>query len=198
MSPRGKGFRAGSAKILCNHEARSTRSCKFRKLVAVSASLLIASVGLIVTIAAAVNPSLIGQWYTIYQEGQGSNTIYKIEARINKAISESVKTANLEIQIRVTNGHPFAVKLLDTTVFRVGDMRQGHLTLVVFIPESTIPANKISDIFASGRLIKVYGIGHRFVVDGVIDWEEIYPNGVVVGPFEKTFHEIHSTFEFTR
>jgi hypothetical protein len=154
------------------------------------------SAGLVATMTVAVEPSYIGQWFTLYEEFQGSHLVYKIDAQITKVIAKSVKTATISVDFRVTNNHPFGVHLT-TADFWLMDKRGGKVALTISLPESTIPAKSVSDIFTTGKVVNVYGMGYRFLVQGEIEWYEIYDSGPPVGPFVKVFKEIHSPMEFT-
>lgn len=152
------------------------------------------SVGLIVTVTVAVNPSYIGKWFTLYEERQGSNLVYKIEAKITEVTAESVKAAQINIDFKVTNNHPFGVHLT-FSYFWVVDARTHKTALTVFLPESTIEKESIKHILTTGKVMKIYGLGYKFLVNGVIIWSEIHPSGEV-GPFQKNFSEFHSPVEF--
>jgi hypothetical protein len=169
-------------------------------MIAATASLLIVSMGLIVTLTAVANPGYIGQWYTLYQENQGSKVVYKIEAQITKVITESVKTASIRVDFRVTNNHPFGVHLTSAS-FWLEDIRAGKTALSIDLPESNISAESITNIYATGQVVKLYGMGYKFLVNGEIEWYEMYGSGqgsYEVGPFVKVIHEFHSPVEFTK
>jgi len=160
----------------------------FRKISVGLAALSILSVGL--TVAVAVNPNLIGQWFTLFEEFQGTNLVYKVEARVIGVTATGAKTADLDIQVRVTNNHAFGINLT-FALFTVVDLRELRTTLKVFLPVSTFPANSVTSIFTTGKVIKVLGLGNKYLVDGTITWKEVYPSGEV-GPFTKFIHEVHS------
>lgn len=179
--------------VLTHRKCERRQPRKIRKLIATIASLSIVSVGLIVTMTAAVNPGFLNQWYTLYEESQGSNVIYKVEVKITKITVTAVKAADLDIRVRVTNNHPFGVHLTSAS-FKAYDIRE-RATLRMSLPDSIIPANSVSDIFTTGMVNRVLGLGYKYQVDGTITWNEIYASGEV-GPFTKDFHERHNALEF--
>lgn len=185
---------AGARDVLTYREGEQKRSRRSMKLFAAFASISIASMGLIVTMTVAVNPSYIGRYFTLYEEREGSNLVYKIEARITEVTAEGVKAAQINIEFKVTNKHPFGIHLI-FSYFWVEDIRTHKTALTVLLPESIIEKQSIQHILTTGKVTKIYGLGYRFLVSGQIIWSEIRPSGEV-GPFQMDFHEFHSPAEF--
>jgi hypothetical protein len=181
--------------VLTHRKGERKQPRKFRKLGAAVASLLVVSVGLFVTLTEAANPSFVGRWFTLYEEEVGSDTIYKIAGKVAKITATGVKTAKLDIQIRVTNNHDFGVHLTKA-YFVVTDKRVSHVVLSMNLPDTVIPAYDITTIYTECTGMKLYGMGYRFLVIGVMEWNEIYDSGAVSPTFTKEFHEVHSPSEY--
>jgi len=175
---------------------RRTPSKRQARVSRLAIGLVIILVGtMALTMAAAISPKLLGQWFTLFEETGPSGTVYKVEARVIGVTPTGVKTATLDVQVRVTNNHAFAVQVT-SALFTVVDLQQGRTTLLFSLPASTFPAASVTSVLTTAQVIKVLGVGNKYLVTGTINWLEVYGT-TVVGPFFKTFSEIHAVTEFT-
>jgi len=148
------------------------------------------------TLVTAVKPSVIGTWFTIYEEYEGNDLVYKVEVMIEKATARSVKVIAIDLDIKVTNYHSYGVHVIDS-FFRVSDFHRQQTSLFVHFMDKTIPANSIQHIKVPDvRVVKVLGFGPRYLVQGYLEWSEIYDLTGEGAPMEKYFSELHSINEF--
>ncbi len=106
------------------------------------------------------------------------------------------KVADLEVQVRITNNHPVDIRVVDAH-FTVVDLHFRRTTLVFDLEDVTIQSGTVVVADTLARVVKVLGLGNRYLVKGTLSWEEI-SGGTVVGSFFKEFEEVHTVTEFIR
>jgi len=148
------------------------------------------------TVVTAVNPSVIGTWFTIYEEYDGPQLVYKVEVRIADAVATTVRVAYIDLDIRVTNHHEFDVKVIEA-FFKVCDSHKQRTSVYLSFADVTIGAGAIETFTVEHiKVVKVLGFGPRYQVQGFLEWYEVYSPSHSAGPFVKYFDEVHSVNEF--
>lgn len=148
------------------------------------------------TVVSAVQPSVIGTWFTLYEEHDGHSLVYKVEVKIAKVVPKTVKVAVVDLNIRVTNNHEFGVRVADA-FYRISDFHRERTSLVVQFGDVTIDAHSVKAFSVQNvKVTKVLGFGPRYAVQGYLVWYEVYNPPDLVGPFRMDFNELHSINEF--
>lgn len=148
------------------------------------------------TVVTAVQPSVIGTWFTLYEEHNGHRLVYKVEVKIAEVVPKTVKVAFVDLDIRVTNNHEFGVRVADA-FYRISDFHRERTSLIVQFSDVTIDARSVEEFSVKNvKVTKVLGFGPRYAVQGYLVWYEVYHPSDLVGPFRMDFNELHSINEF--
>ena len=141
-----------------------------------------------VTVGVAISPQLLGQWFTLFEEPDGS---YKVEARVIGVLVTGVKSADLTIEIRVTNFRSFGVHLL-SAYFTITDLQDRRTALIysltgdhVFPAAPSPGSGSVTVLSDHAFLVKPLGVGNRYKVVGTVTWQEVY--GTVEVPADPGF-----------
>src|SRR3990170_199414 len=182
---RGGGFRLRTLDA-SQRVVRKSRGPGGGKLALGISMSLIATMA--VTVGVAISPQLLGQWFTLFEEPDGS---YKVEARVIGVLVTGVKSADLTIEIRVTNFRSFGVHLL-TAYFTITDLQDRRTALIysltgdhVFPAAPSPGSGSVTVLSDHAFLVKPLGVGNRYKVVGTVTWQEVY--GTVEVPADPGF-----------
>ncbi len=174
----------------------------FRPRRILSASLVISIVITSLIVAAASRPILIGTWFTIFTEERDDVEVYKVEARaISWSFNSHDMTGVLELDVRVTNSHPVDIHITraDFVIKTLPDRSAlgGEVTLTFLLEDMTIGSGLQVTASVTADVVKLFGVGNKYLVEGVIEWEDIFPSpdprGTVLHIEE--ISEVHSITE---
>lgn len=145
----------------------------------------------------AIKPTLMGTWFTLYEEHDDTNLIYKVEVRVVGVHAENVRAAVLDIEVRVTNNHPFDI-YVHIAEFVALDLNKNKYALrMSFHDETILRGPDPTSIMTKCMFYKVIGFGVTYLVQGTIKWSETHDSGTpTAGPFTTAFSEVHSIKEF--
>ncbi len=186
--------------VACMRERGGTHSFRPRRIL--SASLIISIVITSLMVAAASNPILIGTWFTIYTEERDGVEVYKVEVMATSwSFNSHDMTGVLELDVRVTNNHPVDIHITkaDFVIKTLPDASAlgGEVTLTFLLEDMTIGSGLQETDTVIADVVKLFGVGNKYVVEGVIEWEDIFPfpdpRGTVLHIEE--ISEVHSITE---
>jgi hypothetical protein len=175
---------------------RTLRNDVLRMTVGVASILIVTAA---FTGVVALQPDVLGTWFTLYEEYEGAELVYKVEARIIAITVTSVDTATLDTEIRITNNHPYGIRMT-ITEFVIRDVNKNRIILTMYLGDTTIPTGCVKIIKkAECNAHSLSKLGNMYYVEGSMTWYEMHrkPTGRA-GPFTASFSEVHSLKEFLR
>lgn len=125
--------------------------------------------------------------------------VYKVEARVVAVTVTSVNAADLDTEIRITNNHPYGVRMTNTE-FVICDVNKNRIVLTMHLGDTTIPMGCVKIIKkAECTAHSLSKLGNMYYVEGSMTWYEIHRKPIGrAGPFTASFSEVHSLKEFLR